>query len=293
MYGIPFPGIPHLLLTATHLDNLNLSGIPDSGYIPAEAIATCLSVLTNLRTLSLNFLFPLSRPDWESQPLPPTTRSSLSCLDGFWFTGASEYLDDLVAWIDAPRLHILSISFFEQFDDFDNPHLVQFIGRTPRFQEPNEAHLRLEFDAIVLLWESDDHGRLSVTISCEDSDPHPLDLAQVCTMCLPSLPTVESLQLGVFSKTLYSELEWKDGVEDDQWLELLRPFTAVKSLYLSKEFQPDIAAALQELVGERATEVLPSLQNIFLAKIGSFHETIGQFIAARQLSGHPIAVLPL
>jgi hypothetical protein len=67
----------------------------------------------------------------------------------------------------------------------------------------------------------------------------------------------------------------------------------VKNLYLRKEFAPAIAAALQELVGERTTEVLPSLRNIFVRELkprGPFQEYIGQFVAARQLSGHPVAI---
>jgi hypothetical protein len=67
----------------------------------------------------------------------------------------------------------------------------------------------------------------------------------------------------------------------------------VKNLYLRKEFVPGIAAALQELVGARITEVLPSLQNIFVEGFepsGPLQENIGQFVAARQLSGHPIAI---
>jgi hypothetical protein len=110
-------------------------------------------------------------------------------------------------------------------------------------------------------------------------------------MCLPPLLKVEKLR--VFTKHPYSELE-EDGIENNLWFELLRPFTAVKSLYLSWEFQPRIA---QELVGGRTTEVLlPSLQNIFLARFElsqPFQEAIGPLVAARQLSGHPIAVLPL
>jgi hypothetical protein len=47
----------------------------------------------------------------------------------------------------------------------------------------------------------------------------------------------------------------------------------VKNLYLSKEFAPGIAAALQELVGARITEVLPSLQNIFVEGL----EPLGPF----------------
>jgi len=46
---------------------------------------------------------------------------------------------------------------------------------------------------------------------------------------------------------------------DIPWLQLLLLFTALKILYLPKEFAPGIAAALQELVGRRITEVLPSL----------------------------------
>jgi hypothetical protein len=67
----------------------------------------------------------------------------------------------------------------------------------------------------------------------------------------------------------------------------------VKSLHLSKKFASGIAAALQELVGGRIMEVLPSLENIFLdvyKPSESLRENIGQFVAARQLSGHPIAI---
>jgi hypothetical protein len=76
-------------------------------------------------------------------------------------------------------------------------------------------------------------------------------------------------------------------------LQLLLPFTAVKNLYLSRLFGPRIAGALQDLVGGRITEVLPSLQNIFvqgLEPLGPFQESIGQFVTARQLSGHPVAI---
>ncbi|KAF8495491.1 hypothetical protein F5888DRAFT_1635549 [Russula emetica] len=87
---------------------------------------------------------------------------------------------------------------------------------------------------------------------------------------------------------------WKNDVtENTLWFQLLLPFTAVKNLYLSKEVSPGIAAALQELVGARITEVLPSLQNILVEGLetsGPLQENIGQFIAARQLSNHPITI---
>jgi hypothetical protein len=67
----------------------------------------------------------------------------------------------------------------------------------------------------------------------------------------------------------------------------------VKNLYLSEDFASDIVPALQELVEGRTTEVLPTLQNIFLARLElsrAIHKGLEQFIAARKVSGFPIAV---
>jgi hypothetical protein len=67
----------------------------------------------------------------------------------------------------------------------------------------------------------------------------------------------------------------------------------LKNLCLSKEFAPGISATLQELVGGRNTEVLPSLKNIFVEGYmpsRRFQRNTGQFVAARQLSDHPTAI---
>jgi hypothetical protein len=136
------------------------------------------------------------------------------------------------------------------------------------------------------------HQRLSseISISCREPDWQLSSVEQVCNSSLPPPSTVEDLYI----EHRYSQLVWKnDAIENTLWLQLLLPFTAVKNLYLSKEFAPGIAAALQELVGGRITEVLPSLQNIFVEGLepsGPFQENIGQFVAARQLSDHPIAI---
>ena len=294
MEGIPFPGIPNLLLSVTHLVDLYLHQIPHSGYISPEAMANCLSVLINLDTLSLGFLSPQSRPNMESQHPPPITWHILPGLTTIYFTGASEYLDDLVGRIDAPRLEYLSITFFFQLN-FDTPHLAQFISRTPRLQEPNEIDVVMDVITEVVLYCTP--GDRRVEILCEEPrGQHQLSfVTQVCTMCLPTLPTAESLRLRDFFDEPYLDMSWKDDVENDQWLELLRPFTAVRNLYISEEFQPNIASALQELVGGRTTEVLPSLQKIFMIPFDSsrsFKEAFGQFVAARRVSGYPIDVLP-
>jgi hypothetical protein len=188
---IPFPGIPNLLFSATHLVHLDLS-IPHSRYISPEAMAACLSALTSLGTLflfsPLDFLYSRLR-----RRLPLITRSILPDLKRVCFKGASEYLDELVARIDAPRLeHLIMIFPLDQMNiDTPHRHLVQFISRTPRFQEPNGAHVTLDLYAEVkLLWASDQHARLSVEISYEgfEADLQPSFIAQAYTMCLPPLP---------------------------------------------------------------------------------------------------------
>ena len=86
---------------------------------------------------------------------------------------------------------------------------------------------------------------------------------------------------------------WQDDVENTLWLELLRPFAAVKNIHLSEEYVPRIAPTLKELVGGGTTEVLPSLENIFLEGFqpsGPLHEGIETFVASRRLTSRPIAV---
>ena len=78
-----------------------------------------------------------------------------------------------------------------------------------------------------------------------------------------------------------------------EWLEILRPFTAVKNLYISKELAHCIALFLKGLVKERLTDVLPALESLFLEELypsGPIQEAIRSFVAARQLLGHPVAV---
>jgi hypothetical protein len=110
--GIPFPGLPKLLLSATHLVHLRLLNIPRFGFIPPEAMVALLSVLSNLDTLESDFNFQQSFRDLEIRSLPPPNRSILPALDKFNFKGIPEYLEDLVTYIDAPQLKYFNIKFF-------------------------------------------------------------------------------------------------------------------------------------------------------------------------------------
>jgi hypothetical protein len=287
--SIPFPGLPKLRLSATHLVHLRLYDIPHSGYISPEAMVTCLSMLTSLDTLIFKFRSPQSSPDQESRRPPPATRSLLPALKVFSFKGVNEYLEELLAQIDTPGLNLLRTTFFNDID-FDTPEFIQFITLT--FEAPKDVHVVFDSGAaLVTLQRSPiSVANVRVEISCRVPNWQLSSLAQICTSSLPLLSTTENLCIHEHSQT---QLDWKDGIESTEWLGLLLPFTAVKDLYLSKQFAPRIAPALQELTGGRTTEVLPTLQNLFLEGFQPsepVHEGIAQFISARQLTNRPVAI---
>ena len=286
LYRVPFPGLSKVLSSATNLVVLSLSEIPHSGYIPPEALVPCLSVLTRLNQLEIGFGSPLYHPDRKT---PPQIRSLLPVLATLWFEGASEYLEDLLARIDAPLLDHLNTSFHQLI--FDTAQLTQFISRAPKFQTHIEAYLAFSSHNASVRLQSTFGGWFLLKISCRQPNLQLSSLAQACNSSVSQVltSTVERL----FIENGLSRPQWQDDIENSQWLELLRPFAAVKDLYISEEFMSRIAPALQELVGERVTEVLPTLQNLFLEETllsGPVQEAIGGFVAARRLASHPIAI---
>jgi hypothetical protein len=289
--GVPFPGLPKLLLSATDLTHLYVFNIPHSGYISPEAMVTALSTLTSLEEFRLSFLSPQSCPDLKSRRPPPLTRSVLPVLTIFGFRGVCDYLDGLVARIDTPLLNKLSIAFLNQIV-FDTPQLIQFISRAPKLKPLEIA--RVNFDAnaatVELLSHTSSYADLEVKIMCEELDWQISFLEQFFTSCLPHISTLEDLH--IYEGRLWKPDRQHNIIENVLWLELLQPFTTVKDFYISQEFASRVVPALQELSGGRATEVLPTLQNIFLEELrssGSVQEGIRQFVATRQAS-HPIAV---
>ena len=287
LHAVPFPGLPRLLSSTTHLVDLALTDIPHSGYISPEAMIALISMLSNLKSFELEFRSPQSHPDWEIRHLYPSKRSVIPALTQFLFKGVFEYLEDLVTCIDTPRLEFLHITFFNQIN-FDTPRLVQFINRTPRLRK-HDAHLQFRDRSAVVKLPTR-FGGIEIEISCREPDWQLSSIAQVCNSSLPPPSMVEDLYIW----HRYWKPVWEnDVIENDRWLELLLPFTAVENLYLSKEFAPGIAAALQEVVGAGISEILPSLQNIFvegLDESGLFREGIRRFAVARRLLNHPISI---
>ena len=220
LHAIGFSALPKLLLSATHLVRLILSYTYHTSYVSPEAILAGLVALVNLKSLTIVFYPAPSRHEPEIRCLPPPTRIVLPALTHFEFQGLSEYLEDFVAWLDAPLLNFIRITIYHRLT-FDISHLSQFMKRTTRFQALNETHVdfyfNVNFDQCVVRIDTqlstktlDDKSTL--TILHKESDGLLLSLAQVFTSFIPSIYMVEHLYL-------YGRPQWQDDAEGIQWLE--------------------------------------------------------------------------
>jgi len=290
---IPFPSIPKLLLSANGLVKLSLLDIPDSGCFSPEAMSTALSMMTRLESLDLQFHSPRSRPDPASRSLLPPTRFVLPALTELMFKGVYEYLEDLLARIDTPLLYDLQITFFTDLN-FDLPRLHRLIGHAEEFKSFDHARVLISSHSIQLLLSRKtpvlNHlGLLSLRINCKALEWQLSSLAQVCGSSFPLISALEELEIHGD----HPSSDWKHDMENAQWLELLDPFTALKHLSLRDRIPLHVCSALAELSGERVTEVLPSLENIYISFAylpdGS-RKAIATFVSARRRSGHPVRV---
>ena len=191
-----------------------------------------------------------------------------------------------MARIDAPQLTSLYIMFFNDIV-FDALQFIQFIRRTPTLKAVENARVVFGHYRAIINSSSQTSG-CEVGISCRELDWQVSSLERLCASHFPPLSTLENLY--IYESLHGKQPDWRDNIENTLWLDLLHQFTTVKNLYLSKEFAPRIVAALQELVGGRTTEVLPTLQNIFLEEVEPAGQDIGKIVAARRLSGHTITV---
>jgi hypothetical protein len=286
---VPFPALPNLLLSTRDLVQLHLLDIPLSGYIPPDAMISGLSALTRLEKFDLEFRSPRSRAERETRLVPRHTRLVLPALSKLSFKGDSNYLEDIVAQIDTSLLTEFNITFFNQLI-FDTPSLRDFIDRTETLKAPHRAQVTFregEVNVGLYLRNEDSFRQISLlAISCRPSDWQLSSVAQFFDSALYSLPTLERLEI-------YIKRSWEDDVQNAQWLELLHPFTSMKDLFLRDESIQHVALALEQLAGERVTDALPALQNLFLQgpqPSVPVRKAIGKFIDARELSDHPVSV---
>ncbi|KAI0302758.1 hypothetical protein BC826DRAFT_431857 [Russula brevipes] len=182
--------------------------------------------------------------------------------------------------------------FLEPF--FNIPHLKQFIGRAKNLKPSKAATLLISPSRIVLELDQPRGSMLKILINHESENwQDEVDsIALVCGHLSPFCSLIE--RLDFISNLSPAGLEGDDDIESTtQFIQVFRPFTAIWSLHICRSLVPFIATALQELIGESATDVLPNLRNLFLGGseiFGTVQEVIQPFVTARRLSGQPVAV---
>jgi len=203
-------------------------------------------------------------------------------------------LEVLLARIDAPLLHNLHIVFVRN-PDFYVPQLYRFIGHGEEFKAFNRGDVLVHDYSMELNFypEKTDHLDLfRLQIAYITLDWRLSFLTRICSPYLSLISTVEEFHIR--ERNDLPSSHWIDDMEDTQWLELLDPFTSLKDLYLTHGIARRVCGALQELSGERATKVLPALRNLYVhgssSSLEAVQEAMMPFVAARRLSGRPVAI---
>jgi hypothetical protein len=290
--GIPFPALPKLLQTALNLRELRLINMPYSMDIPSESIITSLSGLTRLESLRIESYSPRSHLN-PSPHLPPSTRMVLPVLAELYLKCSHDYVESFVSRLDAPLITTVDIWFLGDFI-FSIPQLAQFISHGENLKVLNKARVDLfSYNAVLTLSTlggPSDSRSLNFGIQCQESSQQLSFISTLCGQVLPALTTVSRLEI---TKSQWAQPNWRVNLNHTRWLAFFRPFITVEALHLSKELSTLIAPALRELTGQRATEVLPALRDLFIVEAepsGHVRASLEPFIAARRLFGRQVDI---
>ena len=281
LHRIPFPTLPTLLLSTSNLVSLSLSSIPRAGYISPEAMAVGLASLTRLKRLTISFQSLSFSPDQISPP--PVIRILLPTLTSFSFRGARAYLENLVARIDSPQLDRIHINYSYQLFDDPVTQLVKFIGRSISSELTQLRHARVCFFDKLFTFTMHYHPSSNWRISCQGIGLQVSDIAQSFRQFSATLSNV------VYLKLRHKEDCQIEGTDNIEWLLLLRQFSRVRSLYVSRDLARSIALLLEDINEEMVSEVLPYLDLIYLD--GQPVSSLEMFVAVRQHSGRPVTVV--
>jgi len=252
-------------------------------------MVAALSALTKLDDMHLFFGYPVSHSDIEHRPPLPPTRSVLPALKWLGLQGDGQYLDDFVARIDVPSINRLEISLTDRpFSAVDRFHFHQFIGRAEIFRSLDYAAIELGYAGInvTVAMQTLTPGCAVLQLNVLYSSDGPLPtLVQACSSSL--LPLSNAQRLNITTQYPDSQSHTKLDMGDTQWIDILRPFSAAKSLSLgSTHIVPPVAFGLKQVIEEGMTDVLPAIQKLSVSRslpAGPVREAIERFVAARGL----------
>ncbi len=318
-----YEGLPSLLSSAPNLISLKIDCIRSTCYVSPEVMVGALAGLTELRDLSISFSpgFPtyLFQENKKRRSLhsPSLDRVIFPALTKFQIGGDSEYLEDFVALIDAPRLEDLHVMYVKDYEGFDSEgeiearNLSQFIGRTSTFKHAQFRRAKVtlchttgvEFD--LPQGECPQARRISLKfldkVMYEDDPNTPflatdLDMIYVLGQLAIMLSDVQHLSIKVIGSPRDEDYILESGQLGVVWFPLLRSFTVVDVLHVSWKLVGSIALAINGAPESMVTQVLPALQILWLddqdtIRKGKLMTSAKQFLYSRKQSGRPVVIV--
>ncbi|KAN0134753.1 hypothetical protein V8E53_007538 [Lactarius tabidus] len=306
--GMSCPALPQLLSSSRDLVNLRFTKIPSTRCVSPEEILTGLAGLTRLETLAIEFQPStlsnfLADQRLTTTPVTPVVR--LPSLKSFQFTGFCEYLEGLVAQIEAPQVTHFNIEYFSQ-PTYQVPQLSQFLVRSEYFKSPVLSSVRVQFIPWTDIWFIGSRSNSeSINLTCKFKTSgmvrgvlHSVQLFQQISTSI-SISSIDNLTLigpapasaePPFGGSLYGGSRYGGSLFGETLFGLLRIFPGVDSLYLRGELPENIIQALELASGDMVAKVLPALHTIEFCKEQPT-VSVNRFVSVRQNAGRPVTII--
>jgi hypothetical protein len=291
-FQVAIPMGSRLLTTAVSLVTLKLIMVHPSTYFHPNALLQWISLMPQLETLAIHFIFSTPNRDVEGQltHTPIIAPITLPNLRHFVFHGVSTYLEALVHRITSPRLKKLRIEFFSQLTFFV-PRLLQLMNTAEDLRFHRAKLFFIDKKVEVAIYPHGDIGNVdmyafAIVVFCWHLDWQVSSVVQISNSLNQVFSAVEHLNL--VHEVHGRSSEEHNEVERAEWRRLLRPFSNVKTLEIDEGLVEDLSRCLRLEDGELPLEVLPELQELTYSGSGDTGDGFTPFIDARRNAGRPV-----
>jgi len=290
---IIFPSFLQRLSFSRGLVDIQLHEISSMDHLPPEAFAAALSGTPQLQSLSLHFP---STADYSAvtPPLAPGKLVVLSALTRLHFRGISEYLEDLVARISAPRLRNVEITLSSRlfvWHQCDLPKLGGFIDRIEMQKHHCQADILSSRGVVsIAITQLGTSVCLKLQVICNPPSRWKMPcMGQICSHFTAILFHVEDVRIGTTGPPDPQDFStWSP----EKWLEFIRRFRGAKRFHIAGDHSTEVVRALRLSGGQREA-VLPALHKLCvqepLPHYEPMREAVVSFVLSCRLSGRFIA----
>ena len=265
------------------LVSFSLGELPSPKYLSLAHFLECLSIMPQLNSLKIGYLFSQDEKDRtlydKGQTDKPHSTLHLTNLEELQFHGRSDYFEALAARFTAPSLKKLSLKFTDSLHDVTLPNLSELIrGATDLSESCKFARVRFKDNTSIVMDQNElwtGRGAFELMFSSSSFKTQLEVVTHVCEE-LPSVSDVTSLLLE------YARAK-KQPPSSKLWHELLGHFKNVVTLRVAN-LVDELDKALQPnaVKGSSVGKLLPKLKRIVLyGPVKDFKP----FVEARERAG--------